>query len=201
MRRLQSRLRFADVFSILNATSGFLGICVASNGNLILAVKFMIISVLMDGIDGFVARKEGCSDLGKELDSLADLVSFGVLPSLILFKMNMLYVSIPYLLASVYRLARFNVLTYEDFLGLPTTASALCLACLTIANFPYIHTVALALSVLMVSNVRYIKIRNKVVLGVAGVIIFLSLFFEAFAYVTLTLTLIYIISPLLKVRL
>ena len=201
MRRLQSRFSFADLFSILNATSGFLGICIASSGNLILAVKFIMISVLMDGIDGFVARKKGCSDLGKELDSLADVVSFGVLPSLILFKMNLLYVSIPYLLASVYRLARFNVLRYEDFLGLPTTASALCLACLTIADFPYIHIVALILSVLMVSKVRYIKVKNKVVLGIVGVIILLSLFLDTFVYVTLILTLAYIISPVLKVRL
>ncbi|ADB57932.1 CDP-diacylglycerol/serine O-phosphatidyltransferase [Archaeoglobus profundus DSM 5631] len=198
---MQSRLRFADVFSLLNATFGFLGICVASNGNLILAAKFIMISVLMDGIDGFVARKKGGSDLGRELDSLADLVSFGVLPSLILFKMNLLYVSIPYLLANIYRLARFNVLRYEDFLGLPTTASALFFACLIIADFPHIYAVALILSILMVSGVRYVKVRNKVVLAIVGVIILLSLFLDTLIYINLILTLAYIISPIFKVRL
>ncbi len=197
MQEKFARISLADIFSILNATFGFFGICMVSN-SLTLAVKFVMISVLMDGIDGFVARKTGCSDLGKELDSLADVVSFGVLPSLILFKTDMLYASVPYLLACVYRLARFNVVECEDFIGLPSTASALCIASSILMGLPHIWVFALALSFLMVSTVRYIKIRNVALLGLAGATIILCLFFDVFASAVFTLTLIYILSPLIS---
>ncbi len=191
---MRLKLRFADVFSILNLVSGFFGVCLQN-------VKFVMLSVLMDGLDGVFARRFGGSELGKELDSLADSVSFGVLPSYILFKSGYVYASILYLVSSVYRLARFNVLNRENFIGLPTTASALLLTCLISLNFPRVDLVAIALSLLMVSGLEYRKIKSICITIPAGILIALAIFFDQLMYVVLVLTSIYVISPLLKLKL
>jgi len=197
----QLQLRLADIFSILNAVFGFLGVCYLIEGNLIFATKLILLSALMDGIDGFIARKKGNSDFGKELDSLADLISFGILPSAILFKLGYIYASIPYLLSSLIRLARFNVLGFEDFLGLPTTASALMMVCFVNLNLPYVEFVGLVLALLMVSNLRYAKVRKKYILAVVGIIVLLGIFVNIALYILLALLIVYIISPAFKVKL
>jgi len=195
------QLKIADIFSILNAVFGFLGVCNLIEGNLIFATKLILLSALMDGIDGFIARKKGNSDFGKELDSLADLISFGVLPSAILFKLGHVYASISYLLSSLIRLARFNVLRFEDFLGLPTTASALMMVCFVSLNLPYVEFVGLILALLMVSNLRYSKVRRKNVLVVVGIVVLLSIFVNDALYILLALLIAYVISPIFKVKL
>lgn len=103
---------------------------------------FVLIAAGFDFFDGFAARLlKVQSDIGKELDSLADVVSFGVLPGLILFEMTESAVEadvlLPYLtlivpMLSAYRLAKFNLDTRqsERFLGLPTPANALFLSTL-----------------------------------------------------------------------
>ncbi len=199
MKPLQSEPKMADIFSFLNAISGFIGICYIQN--ISLAIKFILISALMDGLDGFFARRKGESQFGKELDSLADLVSFGILPALIIFKMGFAYASIPYLLASMYRLARFNVLSLDDFLGLPTTATALILACLIALKIPYLNVIALILSALMISKFRYVKVKNRKIMLLVGVVILFSIVWEIFYYILLVLLIAYVISPLIKVRL
>ena len=66
----------------LNLTSGFMAIISAAEGNLILASWLIVAAMIFDFFDGFSARLlKAYSDIGKELDSLADIVSFGVAPS------------------------------------------------------------------------------------------------------------------------
>jgi len=106
-------------------------------GNMQAAFLMMVAAAVFDFLDGLAARALGAySDIGKELDSLCDLVSFGVLPSTML-TMSMLklrgeadiFCFIPLLLAvfSAYRLAKFNLdeRQHGSFLGLPTPACAL----------------------------------------------------------------------------
>jgi len=101
------------------------------------AFYFMLAAVFCDFCDGYAARMLGAySDVGKELDSLADMVSFGVLPAAMLFdtyanfrhEPSILW-AFPILLAvfSALRLAKFNVdeRQHDSFLGLPTPSSAL----------------------------------------------------------------------------
>ncbi|MEO5889760.1 MAG: CDP-alcohol phosphatidyltransferase family protein [Ferruginibacter sp.] len=114
------------------------------------AALFIFASALVDFLDGFVARFfKVCSEMGKQLDSLADVVSFGVAPGVILYQLlrislireeNGLDASIIWLLpafvlscASAYRLAKFNIDTsqYYGFKGVPTPAVGLL-----IASFP-----------------------------------------------------------------
>jgi CDP-diacylglycerol--serine O-phosphatidyltransferase len=119
---------------------------------LAIASLFLFAAALVDFLDGFVARFfKACSEMGKQLDSLADVVSFGVAPGVILYQLlrmsfireeNGLDIAIVWLLpafifscAAAYRLAKFNLDTTQHygFKGVPTPAAGLL-----IASFPLI---------------------------------------------------------------
>ncbi len=111
-----------NLFTFGNLVCGILSIIMTFEGNLQLAGIFVLLAGLMDRYDGRIARfLQVSSDLGKELDSLADLVSFGVAPSLLMFKMNnfvnfgilgyVLVLLFP--IAGAYRLARYNSSTFN----------------------------------------------------------------------------------------
>ncbi len=189
-------LSYADVFSLANLISGFMGLITCN-------IQFLILSTVFDGLDGFLARFKGGSSMGKELDSLADLVSFGVLPSFFLvFKSNnvLAYTSaFIYVICSALRLARFNVIKTENFIGLPVTASALILFCLfrlRLSKF-LISISALLLSLIMVSTVHYQKIRNTKLLIIGGIAVVVSMISKFGCLLLLSLSLLYLISPIL----
>lgn len=132
----------------LNLFSGCLGIVFAFQGNLIWAAYAILLSALFDFLDGMLARLlKAYSDIGKELDSLADMVSFGVLPSVIVYQLFLRapqesgipiwlnYTAFLIAVFSALRLAKFNIDTRqaENFIGLPTPANAML-----IASFPFI---------------------------------------------------------------
>ncbi len=132
----------------LNLFSGCRGIVFAFQGNLIWASYAIVIAAVFDFFDGMLARLlKAYSDIGKELDSLADMVSFGVLPSVIIYQLFALspqtdfgaeWISFSAFIIAVFsalRLAKFNIDTRqsENFIGLPTPANALL-----IASFPLI---------------------------------------------------------------
>ena len=192
------RLSLADIFSILNAVFGFLGLCFEDVN---ISSRFVLLSAVMDGLDGFVAKRKGSSRFGRELDSLADFLSFGILPSFIVFKLGYTYASIPLLLTSMLRLARFNVLEMEDFLGLPTLASALIVTSFVRLGLGYVDVLSVVLSALMISNFRYFKPKNKVVLMTVGFLILASIIYDFTLYILLILLFTYVISPSLKVKL
>lgn len=132
----------------LNLFSGCLGIVFAFQGNLIWASYAIVIAAIFDFFDGLLARLlKAYTDIGKELDSLADVVSFGVLPAAIIYHLFNLspqpdfgttwlsYSAFIIAIFSALRLAKFNIDTRqtENFIGLPTPANALL-----IASFPLI---------------------------------------------------------------
>jgi CDP-diacylglycerol--serine O-phosphatidyltransferase len=132
----------------LNLFSGCLGIVFAFQGNLAWASYAIVIAAVFDFFDGMLARLlKAYSEIGKELDSLADMVSFGVLPSVIIYQLFALSPQIDFgdswlsysafiiAVFSALRLAKFNIDTRqsENFIGLPTPANALL-----IASFPLI---------------------------------------------------------------
>lgn len=130
-----------NAFTLLNLLSGVVGIVWVLNGNVLSGAYFILISAGLDFFDGFAARiLKVPSEIGKQLDSLADLVSFGVLPGFVLFQMVREQSTVdwyPYLtlivpLLSAYRLAKFNIDTRQSdqFIGLPTPANALFLSTL-----------------------------------------------------------------------
>jgi CDP-diacylglycerol--serine O-phosphatidyltransferase len=121
-----------------NLLCGCIGIVMAMRGHLDTAAWLILLAGVLDFGDGFVARMVHVSGpFGKELDSLADVVTFGVLPSIILFQMmwfqNLDVISYSAFLIAVLsalRLAKFNIDTRQSdqFIGVPTPANTLLIA-------------------------------------------------------------------------
>ena len=126
-----------DTITSMNLLCGIIGVVFAFKGRFEIAFPMMLGAAVCDFCDGLAARAlKAYSDLGKELDSLADMVSFGVLPSVMLYNLmkacsfgESALCFIPLLLAvfSGLRLAKFNIddRQHESFLGLPTPAAAM----------------------------------------------------------------------------
>ncbi|MCR5519700.1 MAG: CDP-diacylglycerol--serine O-phosphatidyltransferase [Bacteroidales bacterium] len=127
-----------NAITSLNLVCGVIGIIFTlSQHKPEIAFYFMLAAVAFDFLDGFAARMLGAySEMGKELDSLADMVSFGVLPSMMMLEtyasgghgLSIIWAA-PILIAvfSALRLAKFNVdeRQHESFIGLPTPSAAL----------------------------------------------------------------------------
>jgi len=131
----------------MNVTSGTVALYAAFNGHLYVAAWLVILAMVFDFFDGFAARLLHVkSELGKELDSLADVVSFGVVPSVLAFflihdlvcgegvmpavplwERVLMYVPLVIPAFSAYRLAKFNLdaRQAQSFIGLPTPSNAL----------------------------------------------------------------------------
>ena len=159
-----------NLFTLGNLFLGMMAILLAIDGNYSLAAIMVIVAMLLDGLDGRVARALNAqSEFGKELDSLSDMVSFGAAPALIMFMVSFQDAS-PVLawiatasfpICGAIRLARFNVRPGIPgyFCGLPMPAAGGVLATLTLFN-KYIGPVSmmiatLLLSYLMVSSLKY----------------------------------------------
>ena len=125
-----------NTITSMNLFCGALGVIFALRGSLDIAFYLMIASAVCDFFDGFAARMlKAYSNVGKELDSLADLISFGLLPSMMLYRRLIeggvtgfvAYIPLIIVVFSALRLAKFNVddRQTENFLGLPTPACAM----------------------------------------------------------------------------
>jgi CDP-diacylglycerol--serine O-phosphatidyltransferase len=134
------------IATLANAGAGFLACGLAASGRPELAALTILVAVLMDSLDGALARSlEAESALGAELDSLADVVSFGVAPGVLAGSLLpgggsvLVWVLMAvYPLCAVWRLARFNVMRAEgtaehgSFVGLPTTGAGAAAATLVL---------------------------------------------------------------------
>jgi CDP-diacylglycerol---serine O-phosphatidyltransferase len=145
----------------------------------------IIIASLFDFLDGFAARLlRVSSPIGKELDSLADLVTFGLLPGMLIFMIlkehtslgHLSYLALHIPIFSAFRLAKFNVDTRqsEHFLGLPTPANALFLSSLAfifviegswypsvILHPLFILTISFVTSLLLISDTPLLALKFK----------------------------------------
>lgn len=147
--------------TLLNLFCGCIAVVMVAKDDFQLAFFFVCLGIFFDFFDGFFARKFNVSSpLGLQLDSLADMVTSGVVPGFVMFKILSqlgLFESgsyIPYLgflitLGACYRLAKFNIDTRQSdsFIGLPTPANALFITSLPlIAEVYYTHPFAVILS-------------------------------------------------------
>jgi CDP-diacylglycerol---serine O-phosphatidyltransferase len=147
---MKNRLKkhLPNAITCANLFSGCVGIVLAFQGELVAAAYAIFLSAIFDFFDGLASRVlKSFSGIGKDLDSLADMVSFGVLPAVIMYQLllqahqidkvsswlNFIAFLIP--VFSALRLAKFNVDTRqeENFVGVPTPANAIL-----IASFPII---------------------------------------------------------------
>ncbi len=137
-----------NLLTLLNLISGFIAIILIMNGNIRLAVWFISASLLFDFGDGLAARLlNAYSDIGLQLDSLADMVSFGVAPGLIMYRLIvdaegsesiavfLQYVPVLIPACSGVRLAKFNIdkAQSDHFRGLPTPGTAFFIISLVFA--------------------------------------------------------------------
>lgn len=159
-----------NIVTSLNLILGITSLWFTMEGNYKEAAVAILFAMVLDGMDGKLARRlKVSSDFGKELDSLADLVSFGVAPALLTYA-SILYmlgywgllISIVFALCGAIRLARFNVLNIKTyFIGVPITIAGPVLTIfvllsnrLTLAFYP---VVTLVLAYLMVSHFKIPK--------------------------------------------
>lgn len=167
-----------NLLTSLNLFTGLMGIVNVFTGDYTNTIFFILLAGFFDFLDGFAARAFGATgDFGKELDSLADLVSFGVLPSLVIFRIlenQYNHELIPFLglviaIFSALRLAKFNLDTEQTdkFLGLPTPANAILLTTFaqlpdSITEIPYIFIVlSLVSCFLLVSRIEMLALKFK----------------------------------------
>ncbi len=175
------KTQFPNLITLVNIFFGFLSILNSYIANYSLACYFILLAAVLDSLDGKIARLFGVStEFGKELDSLADLVSFCLAPSVlvyILYSQNMpgisgeLIAAAP-LLLGVIRLAHYNISENENtsyFKGLPTTFNAIfiCSLILYIENIKaiapeysqprFLLPIIVSSSFLMISRIKYPK--------------------------------------------
>lgn len=162
-----------NMFTIANLFLGVIAILMSINAEgVAMASVLVIIAMLMDGLDGRVARALNAqSEFGKELDSLSDVISFGVAPAFIMyvvaFENAVLHPAIAWTVTALFpicgaiRLARFNVISGAPgyFIGLPIPAAGGILATLALfhkdLNIYVLILSTILLSLLMVSTIKY----------------------------------------------
>ncbi len=179
MKRISSYI--PNTITCGNLTAGCLAVISAFNNEFEWAAIFILIAAVCDFLDGLMARLfHAYSPMGKELDSLADLISFGMAPGMMIWMLLHDFVLMPYTFAQLsyiallipifgaLRLAKFNVDDRQtsSFIGLPIPANALfwigiCLSDTTTWHPLIIPAMVIVLSYLMVSNVPMFSLKVK----------------------------------------
>jgi CDP-diacylglycerol--serine O-phosphatidyltransferase len=166
-----------NTITLCGMGAGFYAILSAINGNFIHAAWAIIIANIFDGLDGWIARLTNTSTkFGVELDSLSDLVAFGVAPSIMMYKWTLMpfgrigwAAAFLFVACGALRLARFNIQTgvpgSKAFKGMPIPAAATILASIVIFYYEFwtgkpdknilFPIITIMLSLLMVSTIRY----------------------------------------------
>jgi len=165
-----------------NLFFGMCSILSTFHDDLFMASVFILLALVADGLDGRTARFFGVSsELGKEMDSLCDLGSFGVAPGILAYKFCLFsygqlgwLVAIFFALCGMWRLARFNVNTdvvHGYFMGLAIPAGGCIVASTTMLftamgiepqSYGYVYPVAMTVvAYLMVSHVHYPDFKGK----------------------------------------
>jgi CDP-diacylglycerol---serine O-phosphatidyltransferase len=172
-----------SLFTTGNLICGFFSLISTFNGEYFQAALFIIFANILDGLDGMVARvTKTTSQFGVELDSLADLVSFGIAPAVLVYYWALVpwgtwgwLAACLYAVCGALRLARFNVqvknVEKSHFVGLPIPAAAEMIVA-TIVMYYFLGgegaahkqiillLVIYALAALMVSNIRYVSFKQ-----------------------------------------
>ena len=207
----------ADLITLLNALLGFASVIMTARGRIEEALVLILLAVIADGADGAFARYSGTGVLGANLDSLADVISFGVAPAAAAF-IFLSNLGSPawafsgfFLICGILRLARFNVSGKKDgFEGIPITSGGFIVALFLLAGsyVPYVEYVfpllLILLALLMVSTIGYPKLKNPIFLAPLGILLLVDIVLFYLGYpgtvklvssLLFALTFVYILSP------
>lgn len=191
--KIQDFIAVSDIISLLNMSCGFISVINSINGNFEMAAIFMILAIMFDSVDGWVARKTNRNDslgFGKNIDSLSDVISFGVAPAVFVYatlyttskitQPIVMLVSLLIVVCGVLRLTRYNVIAdhvkTSGFIGFPIPGIAFILATYYLTglyNIYFALILSAAVSLLMISNVKYPKFDNVPILAISCVLILL----------------------------
>lgn len=169
---MEIKSKIPNLFTLLNLSLGILSMLFMFENDYYMSSLLIILAALFDRFDGLLARKfNATSSLGKELDSLCDLISFGVAPSILVWHIRLIdfgifgiIVTILYAIAGAYRLARYNTTEFSGiYLGIPITLSGGIVAIMALYIIRYnMNNYILALFMLCLSyGMISTKIRLK----------------------------------------
>lgn len=182
--RLLRMLAVPDAVSMGNAAAGFVALVFVADGRFDDAASLILLASVFDGLDGVAADRFGGGPLGAEIDSLSDVVSFGVAPAYLLFEasraaapLHWLLVAFP--MAALVRLAGYNVRDVDTsgFTGVPSTLAGTLVGAVFLASVTTVaHGVdaiayvalGLVLGYMMLTEVEYPELpaRYALVMGV-----------------------------------
>ena len=163
-------MKIADLFTIGNLCCGILSIILAIEGHFALGASLIFLAMILDVLDGKTATLMHEKNLfGKQIDSMSDLVSFGVAPALLFYNLSSpdmvgIIVAIFFVTCGMLRLARYNISEGEGFEGVPITVNGVLfpLLFLLFSNVPqtlnYWPIVFLIQGYLMVSTIKISRI-------------------------------------------
>ena len=161
-----SLMKIADIFTVGNLCCGVLSIFLAMDGLFDLSALLLFLAVVFDVLDGKIAGLMNQKNLfGKQLDSMSDLVSFGVAPALLFYSLSSpgilgIIVALFFVACGMLRLARYNISEEAGFEGVPITVNGVLfpLLFLLFSSFPdslnYWPIIFLIQSVLMISTFK-----------------------------------------------
>lgn len=178
-RLYERRFLLPNAVTVGNLFCGFISIIYSASDRYEKAVIAIILAMLLDGLDGRVARRfNATSKFGVEFDSFSDLISFGVAPAILMYHWAFrpiadefgVFISFVYILCAAFRLIRFNIteINLKSFDGLASPAGAALVAALVNlspraepGNLMFINAalLMLAVSYLMVSKIPYKSIK------------------------------------------
>ena len=164
--RITNLIKFADILTLINVVFGLTSILFAVTSRHNLASIMLIMAAVFDYIDGKVAvLTKTNNEFGKELDSLADTVSFGVAPAVFGFSLIQTPLAVIaftiFLFCGILRLARYNIMDIKkEFEGMPITLNGVIIPLIYFLKVPfnYYPYIYLVLGILMVSSLRVKKL-------------------------------------------
>jgi CDP-diacylglycerol--serine O-phosphatidyltransferase len=213
-------LKIADLVTLLNSLLGLLAVILVLNGFTYLAPVLILAAAVADGIDGYLSRLFSGSEIGANLDSLADVISFGLAPVVIVYAaagIEASYILLAslcfYFFCGILRLARFNTAHQglPSFKGLPITAGGIILSAYVLAGERYFHSglvivLSFMIGLLMISKVTYMKARKPGHVGPVGLLFAITVlsypismeYTHAMSSLLLAVMLIYVVSPVFR---
>lgn len=167
-----------NTITCMNVVCGCMAVMFAFSGFLVGSFMMILLAAVFDFFDGFAARLlKAYSPMGKELDSLADMISFGLAPAAIAYSMGAEYMAFMIAVFSALRLAKFNIDERQtsEFIGLPTPANAIFFGALGYIYFnrdpyfiyeiieitPVLIGLVIVFSLLLVSEIRMFSLKFK----------------------------------------
>ena len=166
---MKVKSQIPNMFTMLNLALGILAIIAIFYGRFGVSAILIITAGFLDRMDGKLARLfDVTSDFGKELDSLCDLISFGVAPAILMWNSNLMesgalgiIITVLFAVAGATRLARYNISEFEGvYIGIPITLCGGIVALMSLYSIRY--TTNLSLLMLAMLFLSYAMISKKI---------------------------------------